>query len=136
MGGKRVVTWYSKPVVHAGDTVINEVDIYFTTNNFGMPNEAASAQIVRITSPRFMTQQKIGVGSTLTQIQKYFKKIKKIGSYVSPKTNMEVSIYDDRKSGIAFEIDQQQNCVGVTVYVSGDGPEIIYNSVFGEVKYL
>jgi predicted NUDIX family phosphoesterase len=83
-----------------------------------------------------MTQQKIGVGTALSQIQKYFKKIKKIGSYVSPKTNQEVSIYDDLAGGIAFEVDHQQSCVGITVHVSGEVPGIIYNSVFGEVNYL
>ncbi|HEY6062319.1 MAG TPA: hypothetical protein VIV35_01850, partial [Chitinophagaceae bacterium] len=32
MGGKELDTWYSKPVVHGTDTIINETDIFFTSN--------------------------------------------------------------------------------------------------------
>ncbi len=134
MGGKNLASWYSKPVIRSGDTVINETNIYFTTPNFGMRNAEPSAKVIRVTSSRFVTKQQVSVGSTLGQVRKYFPKIKKIASYVSPKTKQEVLIYDDLASGIAFEIDRQQHCTGITVHKPGDEPSVIYYGLFGEVK--
>ncbi len=128
MGGKSLITWTSKSVA------TNEVNIYFNTPHFGTLHAQPKAQVIRVTSPRFMTQQKVGVGAALAQIQKYFKNVKKIASYMSPKTQQEVAIYDDIKSGIAFEINQQQNCVGITVHKVGEDPLVIYQGLFDEVK--
>ena len=134
MGGKSIASWYSKPVIHAGDTLINETDIYSSTPNFGMLNASARVQIIRVTSAGFMTSQRIGVGSSLDTIKKYFGRIQKKASYTSPKTKEQVLIYDDAASGIAFEIDRQQNCIGITVHKPGDFSLVIYNSLFSDVK--
>ncbi len=134
MGGKSMAAWYSKPVIHAGDTLINETDIYSSTPNFGILNASARVQIIRITSASFMTSQRIGVGSSLETVKKSFSRIQKTASYTSPKTKQQVFIYDDAASGIAFEIDKQQNCIGITVHKPGDFSLVIYNSLFSDVK--
>jgi hypothetical protein len=134
MGGKSLVTWYSKPVIHLKDTVVNEVEIYFTTPNFGMARATAKAQIIRITSPRFITREQVGVGASFKQLRRCFAKIKKIGSYFSPKAQQEVTIYDDVVSGIAFEVSQQQKCVGVTIHKAAEDPLTIYQGIFEDVK--
>lgn len=136
MGGKNLATWYSKPVVKGGDTIIHETDIYFTTAAFGTANAIARVQLIRITSPWFQTKQKIGVGSSLSKIQQSFTKLKKAASYISPKTQETVFIYDANTSGIAFEIDAQQNCIGITVHKPGDLFYVVYNGLFGEVTHL
>jgi predicted secreted protein len=134
MGGKNLSTWYSKAVVHGTDTVINETDIYFTTPNFGMRNQVSLSNCIRITSPYFVTKQQLGTGSSLSSILKYFPKIKRTASYISPKTKQDVFIYDDSKGGIAFEIDGQQQCTGIMIHKPGEMPTVIYSSLFGEVK--
>lgn len=131
MGGKTLLTWYSKPVIHGTDTVINETEIYFTTQ---MEEETESrVRHIRITSSFFATAQHISTGSTQDSIQKYFPGIKKIASYTSPKTKKQVLIYDDVKGGIAFEIENGK-CVGITVHQPDDLAYETYNSLF-DVQY-
>ncbi len=135
MGGKELVTWYSKPVIHGTDTVINETDIFFTTN-MGGPDEASRVRHIRITSSFFMTAQRVGTGTSLDSIQKNFQGIKKIATYTSPKTKKQVSIYDENHSGIAFEIDVTGKCIGITVHKPDEEAYETYNSIFGDVNYL
>lgn len=131
MGGKSLLTWYSKPVVHGTDTVINETEIYFTTR---MEEENESrVRHIRITSSFFATAQHIRTGSTQDSIQKYFPGIKKIASYTSPKTKKQVLIYDDVKGGIAFEIENGI-CIGILVHQPDDLAYETYNSLF-DVQY-
>ncbi len=134
MGGKVVATWYSKPIIHSGDTLINSTSIYFTTN-MGQKNQATRVDHIRVTSPYFVTKQGLGSGSTLRNILKQFPKLKKAGSYTSPTAKQEVNIYDDSAGGIAFEIDTQQKCIAITVHRPGKISFEIYNTLF-DVNYL
>lgn len=134
MGGKSLASWFSKPVVHGNDTIINETNIYFTTPNFGMPKAKDGAAIIRITSPAFMTNDRIRVGSTLAQVQHYFSRAARTASYISEKTKQQVLVYDDAAAGIIFEIDGQQTCIGIVVYKPGESFMVIYSGLFEEVK--
>ena len=137
MGGKELEIWYSKPVIHGTDTVINETDIFFTSNmNEEGSDKTTRVRHIRISSGFFATMQHIHNGSSQDSIQKYFPGIKKIASYTSPKSKKQVTIYDDGKSGIAFEIDDKNICVGITVHKPGDKAYETYNSLFGDVNYL
>jgi hypothetical protein len=136
MGGKNMASWYSKPIVKNGDTIIHETNIFFTTAAFGTAHAVARAQLIRITSPWFMTKQRLGVGSSLANIKKSFPKLKKVASYVSPKTQQTVFIYDSNVAGIAFEIDGQDECIGITVHKTGDSFYVVYNALFGGVTNL
>ena len=130
MGGKELDTWYSKPVVHGTDTVINETDIFFTSNiNVEGSDGTTRVKHIRITSAFFATSQHIGKGSAMDSIQHYFPGVKKIASYTSPKTKQEVLIYDDNRSGIAFEMENSK-CVAITVHRPGDLAYETYNSLF------
>jgi hypothetical protein len=136
MGGKELDIWYSKPVIHGTDTVINETDIFFTSNmNVEGSDQTTRVKHIRITSGFFATAQHIHNGSSHDSIQMNFPGIKKIAVYISPKTKKQVTIYDDSKSGIAFEIDDQHKCVGITVHKPGDMAYETYNSLFGDVKF-
>lgn len=133
MGGKELATWYSKPVIHGSDTVINEIEIFFTTQ-MGIENESRVSHI-RITSSFFTTAQHTGTGSHMDMIRKYFPNLKEIATYTSLKTKRQVFIYDDNKKGIAFEMDNGV-CVGITVHKPGDQAYETYNALFGDVNYL
>lgn len=135
MGGKVVATWYSGPIIHTGDTVINSTNIYFTTN-MGQKNQATRIDHIRVTSSFFITKQGLSSGSTFRNIQKQFPKIRKAGSYTSPSTKQEVIIYDDVAGGIAFEIDAQHKCIAITVHPPHKKSFEIYNSLFADVNYL
>ena len=136
MGGKELDTWYSKPVVHGTDTVINETEIFFTSNmNEEGSDQTTRVKHIRITSGFFATAGHISTGSGLDSVQKYFPGMKKIASYTSPKTKKTVQVYDENKAGIAFEIDDHNKCVGITVHKPGDQAYETYNSLFEEVKF-
>jgi hypothetical protein len=134
MGGKVLATWYSKPVIHGTDTMINETEIFFTTQ-MGVETESRVRHI-RITSGFFATANHIGTGSSLDSVQKYFPGMKKIATYTSPKTKKTVMVYDDNHSGIAFEIEEENKCVGITVHKPGDLAYETYNALFGDVNFL
>ncbi|MFN8290420.1 MAG: hypothetical protein U0U70_09195 [Chitinophagaceae bacterium] len=115
MGGHSMSVWYSKPVIHGTDTLINETDIYFYTQHFGEPNPIVRVDHIRVTSSYFMTASRIGVGSALEAVQKNFPGLTKSGTETSPKTNRPVDTYSDDHLGISFEIEEGK-CVAVTVY--------------------
>jgi hypothetical protein len=115
MGGHSEANWYSKPVIHGKDTVINETDIFFYTNNFGEANSVVLVDHIRVTSGYFLTAQHVGAGTLLDTIQKYFPGLKKTGTDTSPKTKKQIDIYDDEHAGIGFEIADGK-CIAISVY--------------------
>jgi hypothetical protein len=115
MGGKSEAIWYSKPVVHGADTIINETTIYFYTDNYGEKNAVSKVDHIRITSGYFLTAQHIGNGSSLESIQKYFHNLQQTGTDTAPKTNKPITIYNDSKSGIEFQIEDGK-CIALSVY--------------------
>jgi hypothetical protein len=117
MGGKSEATWYSKPVVHGTDTIINETTIYFYTDNYGEKNAVSKVDHIKITSGYFLTAQHIGNGSSLDSIQKYFPKLEQTGTDTAPKTNKPIIIYNDSKAGIQFQIEDGKS-VALSVYKS------------------
>jgi hypothetical protein len=119
MGGHSEAIWYSKPVIHGTDTVINETDVFFYTNNFGEPNQVVLVDHIKITSGYFLTAQHVGTGSSLDTIQKYFPGIKKTGTDTLPKTKKQVVTYDDEHAGIGFDVEDGK-CVAISVYKPGE----------------
>lgn len=117
--GKSLSTWYANHNPKGYQTQI------FCSRNMGSPDENTSrVKQIRVTSPFFKTKEGIGAGSTLAQIQTKFKVVK-TASY--PDKKPPYQIYDDKKS-IAFEIDNNQKCMAVIVYLPGDRGGITYLS--------
>jgi hypothetical protein len=135
MGGKELATWYSKPVIRGKDTVINEIEIYFTMR-MGEKPEPKKVRHIRITSGFFVTVNHIGTGSGQDSIKKYFPAMISVGTYTSPKTKKQVTIYDDKHAGIAFEIDDQKKCIGITVHEPDEPAYETYNSLFSDVNFF
>jgi hypothetical protein len=95
-----------------------ETDIFFITN-MGAANEASRAEMIRVSSPYFITQLNISIGAMLSAIQPLYPRIKKVGSYTAAETHFTIALYDDRKAGICFEIDESGKCVGIAVHKPG-----------------
>ena len=116
--GKSLSTWYADHNPKGYQTQV------FCVRNLGNPDENISRiKQIRVTSPYFKTSERIGAGSTLTEIQTKFKVIK-TASY--PDKKPPYQIYDDKK-GIAFEI-LNGKCRAVIVYLPGDRGGITYLS--------
>ncbi|WP_419802178.1 hypothetical protein [Mucilaginibacter sp.] len=114
--GKSLSTWFADHNPKGYQTQV------FCVRNLGNPDENISRiKQIRVTSPYFKTSERIGAGSTLTEIQTKFKVIK-TASYADKKPPYQ--IYDDKK-GIAFEI-LNGKCRAVIVYLPGDRGGITY----------
>jgi hypothetical protein len=129
--GKSIQTWYSKS---GTDTTKYSTAIYFTTN-MGGPDEASRAKQIRITSPFFMTVERIGVNSVLDSVSHYFPLAIKTAVYKDAAKN-PVYIYEDKKSGIAFELNDQNKCVGITIHPENEKAFQTYLSFFDGIKML
>jgi hypothetical protein len=128
--GKEFATWYT---IHGKDT-LNEMNIFFVTN-MGNTDEASRVKYIRVTSYFFATAEHIGTGSAFNAIKKYFPGIKSAAHYTSPKTKKPVTIYEDEKAGISFEIDDKNICVGITVQKPGEFASEIYISLFPGIVF-
>ncbi len=112
--GKSISTWFSKT------NRLHSTTIYFTTN-FGDSSEAKRVSQVRITSPYFSTRESLAVGSNFSSINKYFPSLKLSGNYpVAPKSSTMIRVYDDVNGGIAFEINPENTCIGITIHKQGE----------------
>jgi len=45
-------------------------------------------------------------------------------------------VYDDNHAGIAFEMDDQQECAGITVHKPEEPAYETCNVLFGDVKFF
>ncbi|QNF31753.1 hypothetical protein HUW51_03080 [Adhaeribacter swui] len=115
--GKALSTWFSKPAANAKDTTRHQTTLYFKTN-MGAPNQASRVDQIRVTSPYFITTDSVHVNASLSVIQKAFPGVVKAGAYPVPKTTGKIFIYDAAAAGIAFEINEQERCVAITVHAA------------------
>lgn len=129
--GKSIQTWYSKLET---DTTKYSTTIFFTTN-MGGPDEASRAKQIRVTSPFFMTAERIAVNSVLDSVSHYFPLAIKTAVYKDAAKN-PVYIYDDKKAGIAFEINDQNKCLGITIHPENEKAFQTYLSFFDGIKML
>ena len=114
--GKSMSAWYSK--ANGTQAAGMYKTMVYATTNMGDENEASRVNQVRITSPYFMTKEKIGVNSTLETITAAYPKVKKQEAFSGQ--NKNIAVYDDETGGIAFEINSSGRCVGVCVHPAGE----------------
>jgi predicted amidohydrolase len=121
--GKATAEWKIAP-----DTSKYAIAIY-TVRDMGNDTTALIKRI-RVTSPNYKTKQGLGTTSSLADLQSAFN-LKKEKGYKTDRT--PVQVYAD-PSGIAFEINQQQKCIGIVVYEKGSlPPETYFGFVYGAV---
>lgn len=107
--GKAVSTWYDDH-----DPTGSALSIYTVRDVGNSPTNMIKQ--IRVTAPGFKTMQGIGPSSTLSEIQGVFN-LEKNRGYKNDQSN--VAVYSDQ-SGISFEIDDRQKCVGIVVYTKGN----------------
>lgn len=83
------------------------------------PLSGLTLDTIRVTSPSFATQNGLHVGSTLAQIRRQFPQLRP--------ANSDATLYDDKKSGIAFEFarrpDAGTRAIAVSVHTPGQSAE-------------
>lgn len=110
--GSSLMVWFAKHDPADYRTAV------FSHHNMGGKDESVShVQKILVTSPRFKTDDGVGVGSTKQEIQKTYN-LKATSTY--SKNGGKVQVYTDLSKGISFEIDGGGNCVGVVVHKAND----------------
>ena len=115
--GKSVSTWFSK------NNPGYKTQVYSSTQ-FGSDGDRPVVKSIRITNPFFQTVNGLKPGSHYKDIMASFSGLLLSGSYRSPQGN--VKVYDDTKTGIAFEINEQEICVGICVHEAGQKAFVQY----------
>lgn len=115
--GKSVSTWFSKKEPQYKTQVYSSI-------RFGSDGDKPSVRSIRVTNPFFVTANGLKAGSRLNHILTSFNGLLLSGSYKSGKETIKV--YDDTKQGIAFEINEQETCVGVCVHATGEKAFVQY----------
>lgn len=109
--GKSLATWYAGHHPSGYQT-----QVFFSRYMAGMDDTTSRVKQIRVTSLYFKTANGIGPGSTLKQINTFFK-VNKTAAFTENKR--PYFIYDTHK-GIAFETNASSICTGVIIYLSGD----------------
>lgn len=120
--GKAWMTWYGKRDGHNNKT---ELNIYTAYRDSTMMEK--SVQQVRTTSSYFSTENNIHVYSSMNEIKKVFPDIQKVDDM--KQEGGSVTVYDDVKKGIAFEVADANNqhiCIAIFVHNKGEKLTDIY----------
>jgi hypothetical protein len=124
--GKSVSIWYDKH-----DTAGYITQIYFT-KQMGV-DDTSRAKLIRVTSPWFKVKEDINVGAPVKNAMSKFRLVK-IGE--GNGRQGPYTLYDDAKSGIAFEADKKGTCTGVTIHEPGKKLAPNYLAFFPDLKML
>lgn len=120
--GKAWLTWYGKKDEHNNKT---QLDIYTAYKDTSMREK--TVQQIRTTSSFFSTDNNIHVYSSLNDIRKSFPGIQKVSQ--NNDDGRAITVYDDIKNGIAFEIadaNNQKICIAIFVHLKGKKVTDVY----------
>lgn len=123
--GKAVAIWYNDHDSTAHSTAI------YTTRDMGDAPKALVKQI-RVTSPSFKTAESIGPSSSLHAIKQYFT-VKETETYKD--AGKTYTVYDSPQ-GIAFETDEQGECIAVIIHEKGASGQGTYLKFRTTNKYI
>lgn len=108
--GSSLMAWYSKDT-HKYRTAV------FARRNMGN-EEISRIKLIMVNSPWFKTEDSIGTGKLLTDIEKHYK-LKPVDNATA--TEKGLLVFDDNDKGITFDIDKQsKKCVAITVHKAHD----------------
>jgi hypothetical protein len=124
--GKSVSIWYAKH-----DTAGYITQIYFT-KQMGV-DDTNRAKLIRVTSPWFKVKEDINVGAPVKNAMSKLRLVK-IGE--GNGRQGPYTLYDDAKSGIAFEADNKGTCTGITIHEPGKKLAPNYLAFFPDLKML
>lgn len=79
---------------------------------------------IRVNSPKFKTVKGVGAGSTIATIKKAYPNVQLVQTYLSANKARRIVVYQDSKSGIAFETSNSRSrrpvCSMVVVFDPGE----------------
>jgi hypothetical protein len=121
---KAWATWYGKSAAPGSSPT--QLDVYTAAAG---PDMHKTIQMIRATSPWFHTAGGLHTGSTLASLQQACGPFKLVASYApTPKASPHY-IYDNAKTGIAFELDGQttrSHCTAIIVHAPGKSEPSTY----------
>lgn len=116
--GKAWLSWYG----NRRDEHNNRISLDIYTSYADSTMEKRTVQQVRTTSTEYSTARGIKVYNDLATIQQQYPHMEYAGRYKELNNDRVFSLYDDRASGIAFEIveaNDQRICIGILVHYPG-----------------
>ncbi|MBL4674655.1 MAG: hypothetical protein JKY70_00350 [Mucilaginibacter sp.] len=121
--GKSVGIWYADHNKKGYAT-----HIYFSTDMGNDPNPRV--KVIRVTSPTFKVNGKLYTGVLLKTAETLYQ-LKKIGTFKVGTSDR--NIYDDEKTGIAFDTDRSGTITGIAVHETGKSAITAYMAFFENV---
>ncbi|TWR29977.1 hypothetical protein FPZ43_09015 [Mucilaginibacter pallidiroseus] len=124
--GKSTAIWYADH-----DTTKYATQMYFSRD---MGNDdAARLKHVRVTSPAFKINNSLYVGQPLKPAMEKYNLVK-VGTF-GHRGNV-YTLYDDKKAGVAFDVDGAGNISGITVHEPGRDVKATYLPFFNNLKAM
>lgn len=120
--GKAWSIWYSRKQDKSIDSAkyLAVYSVREETNG----REAMVVKQIRVNTPSFTTAKGLKVGSSYFDIKKLFPAIKVVAQYQDKLKGRKITLYDVRKSGIAFEMTAVNGgkpaCTAITVHPKGE----------------
>ncbi|RYF85152.1 MAG: hypothetical protein EOO03_13725 [Chitinophagaceae bacterium] len=106
--GKSISTWYSKT------NPAYKTQVFSSMQN-GTAEDRPKVKSIRINNPFFQSYEGLKPGSHLKEILTAYPALLLSGSYKTA-NNKTVKVYDDFEKGIAFEINENDSCIGICVH--------------------
>jgi len=129
--GKAWISWYGKKRDEHNNKT--ELNIYTAYKDTSMREQ--TVQQIRTTSSFFVTADSIHVYSSLDDIKNKYA-VKKAAQYKSS-DGRTITLYDDKKNGIAFEIadaGSQHICTGIIIHSKNESVNNIYIMLHPDMK--
>lgn len=123
--GKSMSIWYADHDSTGYQTMI------YTTRQMGTEDDVSRVKQIRITSPWFATKDNVHVGSTLQDIDGFYK-TDRFATFNNKNKELYTIFKDD--IGIAFEIDQQGECKAIVVFDPKFAPGQMYLPFYDNLK--
>lgn len=125
--GKSLQTW----VTQTPDDKTQQISMFFS-RNMGNADEKSRVKQIRITAAGFASGP--NAAATEKTIKDNRQEARKTAVYPLPGSKEQITIYDKIKAGIAFEFDQQGNCIAITVHEPGKAAFEIFTQVASDLK--
>ena len=125
--GKRVLSWKSKP-----DTSKYLTQVY-AEKQMGTDNDTSRVKLIRVTSPSFVTEKGIKVGTDRRKIESAYQ-VQKVATFTKGSENF--ALFDDKDNGIAFELDSKEICTAVIVHQHGTKATANYRAFIPQANLL
>jgi hypothetical protein len=110
--------WFTKPTMTGADTTSQSFETFSVVSGKNVKETASRVKRIRITSPQYRTDMKVGVGNTLAYVKLQYPNLKKPVAKSNLANGALVELYDETNEGIAFEIVDDK-CVAIIIHEKG-----------------